>query len=210
MSMKKEVSYVSLVALLIPCLALVTGCARYKSRPVEQLVTDSSPVHDDEDSISYAYRVFNVDDCKKYLDRDVISKGYQPIHVTFTNNSNHTLNFSLKGFNMPCVPAYEVANTVHTSTTKRAVGYGVAGLFVWPLLIPAVVDGVGSHEANKKLDDDFSHKTLQDQLISPRSTINGLIFIVANNFTAPLEMTVTDVATQEKFVLAPKKARLRI
>ena len=69
--------------------------------------------------------------------------------------------------------AEEVAKACHTSTAGRATAYGVAALVLWPFAIPAIVDGVKSHEANKELDKDFNEKNIEQMVINPHTTHNG-------------------------------------
>ena len=185
----------------------LSGCAHYGARPLNRL-SGGVLSNKKEQFVSFKHRVFSKRDCKKYLDRNVISKGYQPVNIELTNNSNRCLDISTKRFSFPCVPAEEVASKVHTSTTNRAVGYGVAGLFVWPLLIPAVVDGVGSSNANKQLDEDFAQKELRDQIVGPYSRINALIFVPKEDFDKHFSFTVVDRQNGEKFVLSPGSPRL--
>lgn len=187
----------------------LSGCAGYKARSLNRLTPVASP-YLKERSVSFAYRVFTKHDCKKYLDRDVLKRGYQPIHITITNNTNRHLCISTKSFSLPCVSAEEVAQKVHTSTAGRAAGYGVAGLFLWPLLIPAVVDGVGSSQANEQLDLDFDQKAICDQTLSPFSTINGLIFVPVEYFSDNFTFTFTDPENKQQFVLGTHKSKIQL
>ena len=120
---------------------LVSGCAKYKPKQLDRLATTFSSTQ--EPRIEFAHKVLSNAETKKYLDRDVIAKGYQPIHFTVANKTGKHLNFSQGGLSMECVPAEEIAPQVHTSTVLRVLGYGIPGLIFWPLLIPAVVDGMG-------------------------------------------------------------------
>ena len=61
----------------------LSGCAVYKARPLPRL----NPADvDNNQSIGFAYHIFTEQDCKKFLDREVIKKGYQPVHITIINN----------------------------------------------------------------------------------------------------------------------------
>ena len=172
----------------------------YRPRPLNRLTIVPS-AYQQKEHISFAYRVFNLEDCLNYLDRDVIAKGYQPVNITFTNNSNKFLYISKTNFSFPCASSCDVAQKVHTSTVKRAVGYGVAGLFIWPFLIPAIVDGIGSSEANQKLDVDFRHKSLHNQMVSPYSTVSGLIFVPIENFNSEFSLTLIETESHSRFTL---------
>lgn len=199
----------NIVLYLLSCAILVglSGCARYKAKPLKTLARASRT---EASSISFDYELFSISDCKKYLDRNPIKNGYQPIQITFTNNTNCSFNISKKSLSVACIDAQEVAETVHTDTVARAVGYGVVGVFIWPFIIPAIVDGIGSAKANEQLDDDFMRKELRSQTVKPHTTINGLIFIscyddIDENFT----LTVTDQKSNS-FVLSPDKPKLKI
>ena len=194
-------SRISIFSLCV-CTILLSGCAHYSSRPLNRLVT-SVPLSSKEKSVSFAYHVFSSGDCKRHLDRNVLSKGYQPVHITLANNTNRCISFSLSNFNFPCVSADEVAKKVHTSTAARATAYGVASLFIWPFAIPAVVDGIGSHNANKKLNADFDRKALRDEVIQPFSSINGLIFVAQEHFHPDFTIRLRDARTNEEFLLSP-------
>lgn len=186
-----------------------SGCAHYKARPLGKLSSGVS-LEKNEQSMSFIYRVYGKDDCKRFLDRNVLEKGYQPVHITFINNSNRFLYISPSNFSFPCVASDVVAQEVHTSTTKRAVGYGVAGLFLWPLLIPAIVDGVGSSEANKQLDADFAQKSLRSHVVGPFNMVNGLIFVPLEYFDEDFTVTIFDRDTHEQFVLSSANTILKI
>ncbi|HBL98741.1 TPA: hypothetical protein DDZ86_03805 [Candidatus Dependentiae bacterium] len=165
---------------------------------------------DNTEYVSFAHRVFSRHDCKKYLDRNVIARGYQPVHITVSNHSNRYLYFSTSHFSFPCADVECVAHSVHTSTAGRAVGYGVAGLFIWPFLIPAIVDGVGSAEANQALDADFERKSVEDQEMRPFSVLNGLFFVPVEYFTPKFSLFLVDVKTREKFKLDTCRPALKI
>jgi len=52
----------------------------------------------------------------------------------------------------------------------------IGGIFIWPFIIPAIIEAVESPRANKKLEADFSRKALTSQIIAPFSSANGIIF----------------------------------
>lgn len=186
-------------------LVSLTGCARYCAHPLNRLPNDVS-TFEQKQAISFSYKIFSSSDCKRFLDRNVINKGYRPIHITITNSSDRFLYISRSQFSFPCAPYRNVAEKVHSSTAKRAVGYGIVGLFIWPFLVPALVDGLGSAEANKKLDFDFKHKSLKNQIITPFSTINGLIFVPVESFNPEFGFVLIDNETHERFAVTTSNA----
>ncbi len=191
---------------LLLCAAVISvsffGCARYKPQPLDCIT--ASQVYEQPSSVSFVYKIFDKRDCKKYLDRDILLKGYQPVQITIINNTKYHLFFRSQAISLPHVSASCIARKTHTCTAGRATGFSLLGLVVWPFLIPAIVDGVGSSQANNKLDIDFGKKELVDQTISPYNTINGLIFVPIKEFKLPFTITLINAKSQKKIVLIPK------
>lgn len=179
-----------------------TGCASYKASSLSSLYHDEFQAPTESSSqVVVKSKVFSREDCKRYLDRDVISEGYQPVQVSILNNTDRRYYFSTDKISVPVAKPQEVAETVHTSTVVRAVGYGVGALFVWPLLIPAIVDGIGSAEANTALDSDFAMKSAKDQTIQPYSRLNTLLFIPVDGYKDSFSITLVDEKNNEPTTL---------
>lgn len=153
-------------------------------------------------NILIAAKAFNAADCKKYLDRDVLSKGYQPVQIIIKNTSNKNLIFSPDQVSLPCARAEDVVERVHTSTVGRATGYGAAAVMTCGLFaIPAIVDGVKSSNANAALDSDYFAKTAKRQLLPPNSKLNGLLFIPSSSYTSSFKVTLTEEGTNNAYKL---------
>ena len=182
-------------------LLLLSGCASYKAAPITPILTTISKNNQD---VTIIAKKFSKQDCQKFLDRDVMAKGYQPVQLFIQNNTDKNYVFSLDRLGLVHTNASDVAKRVHTSTVGRAVGYGVGGLFLWPLFIPAVVDGIKSSEANESLDRDFLDKAASDQIISAHSSFNKLIFVPTNECPSTFSLTLIDATTSqaEPFVIS--------
>ncbi len=100
--------------------------------------------------------------------------------------------FSLNRISLSAARPEEVAEKVHTSTVGRAAGYGVGALFLWPLAIPAIVDGIKSSDANDALDNDFSAKVAHDQVIFRHSHFNKIIFVPVNEYQPAFKVTLIE------------------
>ncbi|MFH1857005.1 MAG: hypothetical protein ABH836_07295 [Candidatus Omnitrophota bacterium] len=197
--MRSKFSKKIVFALLCGFLMLqVSGCATYQALSLPMLSREFAPYSAEQNGVTLSCKAFTKSDCKAYLGRDVIKKGYQPVHIAVDNETKSYLLFSLQGVGLPCVPPEEVAAKVHTSTLGRAATYGVAGLFVWPFLIPAIVDGVGSAQANQVLDTDFAAKGTKEQVIQPYSSMNGIIFVPVAEYKEKFTVTIFDKETKEK------------
>ena len=166
---------ISIATSILTLSLLLSSCASYKASPLCSLASEQFFITNDP--LLVVSKTFSSQDCDRYLDRDVISEGYQPVQLYFQNDTDKSYLFSLTRIGLPIARPEEVAEKVHTSTVGRAVGYGAGSLFFWPLAIPAIVDGIGSSKANKALDSDFFAKAAKDQIIFPHSRHNTIIFV---------------------------------
>jgi len=183
--MKYPILFVSLICL--------TGCANYNATSLNTLSSDAVfSSSSEKKEIQVVAKAFNKADCKRYLDRDVLARGYQPIQLYIENNSDKNYVFALNRISLSCASSEEVAKKVHTSTVGRATGYGVGALFFWPLVIPAIIDGVKSSQANESLDNDFSSKVARDQLIFPHSYFNKLLFVPVSEYQNKFYITLIE------------------
>jgi len=186
--------------------ALALGsCASYSASPLCYPSTDLIQTSSQDGGISIVSKAFSMDDCYTYLDRDVVSEGYQPVQIYIQNNSSKNYLFSLSRLGLAVANPKEVAQRVHTSTAGRAAAYGVGALFLWPLVIPAIVDGIKSSDANTALDYDFASKSAKDQLIFSHSRFNAILFVPVDTYQNCFTLTLLDEATKE-----PKTFQVKI
>lgn len=180
-------------------LSLFSGCARYRSKPLHKLGYDQFTRSSNKD-VTFSFHAFSIDESKKFLGKDVIKAGYQPVHITLVNTSSHYLSFSPDRISLPTVSAEKVAKTVYDSTAGRAVGWGIAGLIVPIFLIPAIVDSSWSYEANQQLELDYMVKGAQEKLIGPNMVLNGVIFVPVEDYKDLFTITLIDEESSEKIV----------
>lgn len=188
-------------------LILLTGCAHYSASTLSPLSQDIAMHSNQEQNVLVSWKFFDKDDCKTYLGRNVLSEGFVPVQITIRNNSNDPMYLSTDNFNIPLAPAHQVAQKVHTSTAGRVVAWGIGGLIVWPLLIPAVYDGIKSSEANQALDEDYLSKTFKEHTIQPHATFDRVIFFPKEKASQNIEMFLLNEKTKEKIRFSTSKAK---
>lgn len=185
---------------LLASLILLTGCASYSASTLATLPAESAVESQKSPNVLVSWKAFDVSDCKRYLGRNVISEGYMPLQLTIRNNSTDPVYFNPQNFNIPLASVNEVASKAHTSTAGRVVGWGVGALFIFPLVIPAIYDGIKSSEANDALDADYEAKALREHVIQPMSTFNGVVFVPQKYSYQNIEMFLVNQKTHEKIV----------
>ena len=185
-------------AMAVSFLIVTSGCATYKAGTLPVLQPEFAAYSDSKDGVTINVNALTTADSQRIFDRDILAKGYQPIQITIDNDSDKYILFSAQGIGLPVATPQEVADKVHTSTVGRAAAYGVAGLIVWPFLIPAVVDGVGSSQANEKLDRDFAEKAVGQVVIQPYAKHNGVVFVQKEEYQDSFVVTPVERATKRK------------
>jgi hypothetical protein len=175
-------------------LALVAvGCASYQATPLTTLSTESVQPRE---GITISAKSFDTAACQTYLDRNVIRKGFQPVQIFIQNSSDQSYMFTLGNITLAHATPERVADTVHTSTVGRVLGYGLPGILLpipfLPLVIPSVVDGIKSMEANQALDNDFASKAAKDQIIPAHSSFNKIVFVPVSEYQQKFEVTLIE------------------
>jgi hypothetical protein len=195
--MKRNICYF----IFLPFFVFVSfyGCASYKPTPLPNLQPDFAPYSESIEDVTLACKALSEEECKKYFDRDIIDKGFQPVQMTIVNDTDDAILFHPDGVSLPVCPPEEVAKKCHTSTAGRATAYGVGALFLWPLAVPAIVDGVKSHEANKELDRDFGEKNIEQMVINPHTTHNGVIFVSNDDYQESFTVKLVNKETRQKY-----------
>jgi hypothetical protein len=179
-------------------LILLTGCASYNASTLSLLSTETAIHSNENPNVLVSWRAFDQNDCATYLDRNVLAEGYVPLQLTIRNNSNDPMFLSPDNFSTPISSPNEVANKVHTSTGGRIAAWGVGGLIFFPLLVPAVVDGFKSANANDALDADYREKTLKEHTIQPHSSFNGVVFIPSQYADQKIQLFLVNQRTHQK------------
>ena len=196
--MKKNLPLISIVLSVLLC----SSCASYRASTLSLLPAETLLQSQTLDvGLSVVAKAFNKKDCKRYLDRDVLAEGYQPIQLYIKNNSNKPYLFTINRINLPLADAEDVAEKVYTSTAGRVAGYGAGALLIWPLIIPAIIDGVKSYQANKSLNKDFLSKAAEDKTIEAYSQMNSIVFVPIKNYAKTFSITLIDCETKKPLIL---------
>ncbi len=183
------------MSLILVGMFLLQGCASYRAGVLPTRDVFLYDNKQEQDGLNVAVDILDAKETKRVFQFKLQSKNVQPVYLVIDNRSDKTYEFSKANINKQCYSAEEVADKFQFSTAGRATTYGVAGLFIWPLLIPAVVDGVGSANANQKIQDDYAYKAIQDKSrIAPNGMLTGIVFVPNMKPGEDFTIRLTDVA----------------
>lgn len=195
----------SIAFLLIGCLVL-SGCATYSAGRLPSSDVATLKNMQDQDGLRVGVKFFDARESKQVFGVGKVSELYQPVYIAIDNRTKNSYEFAKRtSINKQSVPSEEVAKNCGFNTAARATTYGVAGLFIWPLLIPAVVDGVGSAQANQKMESDYAYKEIKDDRIQPNGLLNGVIFVDKMKEGEEFVIRLQNVANNEIKLFSFKK-----
>lgn len=174
------------------CTALLTlpHCAKYKPIPLGKPFN-----HKEKNQVEIAAREFTAAEFKRYFDTSVDCSKVVPLQLFVHNKSDKTLILNAQSLNINLLKVADVKRKLHRNTIGRTVIYGAAGVVLWPLLIPAVVDGVKSHKANKEIDADMEHYAFGSDTrveIRPGMAVNKIMFAERQSFKHDLQVYLTN------------------
>ena len=197
----------------------LTSCASYKARPLDTLSFNlEAPL----DNVYTSCKAFSKEDSNRYLGKNVLSHGYQPVQISIRNDSNDPFYLPVNGISLPIVDPEIIAKELEYSTAARTVamtGAGFVGanliaipsmLLLGPLgvLVPLatlvaapVVTGVKSSQANQQMEQDYNKKGAKDVYISPHTTINMLLFVTEDQYHPNFTITLRNTRTNDTLVV---------
>jgi hypothetical protein len=198
----------SRIALFAVCMTtlLIAGCAKYSPRPLDLPHTKAQ----EKNGLSVQALLLKKADTYEFFGGCCPEeKGYNTIQLTITNATNNSYSLDSSSINLELAPPHRVAEKVGFNTIGRILGWGIPGIFLWPFLIPACVDGVKSVNANEDLRYDFANRAIgrgTQCTIRPHSTLNKVLFIEQNDLQPRLEFELVNQAThvEEIFSLTLK------
>jgi hypothetical protein len=193
-----------IIYLIVVCFIL-SSCASYSGGRLPSIDVESFANNLDQDGLKVGVQFYDAQESKKLFGIGCVADNYQTVYIVIDNRSNNSYDFKKRTINKTSAPAEEVADKCKFNTAGRAAGYGVAGLIIWPLLIPAVVDGTGSAKANDRMEDDFMYKEIKDGRVAPNGVLNGIVFFDKMKDGEELVIRLSNLDTEEIKLFSFKK-----
>lgn len=226
--MKKQYNVLS-STLAVSSLLLLAGCAGYKTQPLPCITSKQAS----KNAMNVACKVYTKEDCKKYLGVNALCKSYQPLQLTFTNNTSNTYRYTHRSLSLEKDSLDCVLEKLHKSKRARIIAWSVVGgiglIACWPALwvaacttgaahavamatlcgtalipLPAMVSIKASEHDNQKLDDILYVKAFQDTFeLRPNTSVSGVVFASKKVFTENFTVTLWNTETDEVTTLKP-------
>jgi hypothetical protein len=172
----------------------LSGCARYNPKPLTK--PDGTMDQIEERNIKIIKKELAERDNRKFFDRKLIARGYQPIQLYIQNNSNHILTLDSDNISLPLETEKDVTDKMHRDYLAKITKNFIIG---GPIL--ATAEWIQSYNCNSKIDEDLKNKGFFEASsikIKPHQAFNRVLFVKLNNYNSDFDITLVDMRSNEK------------
>lgn len=141
-----------------------------------------------------------------FLDIDFPRRGYEPIEVLIQNNTKNSYYLSSSSLNIESVSAKKISKKLNKSFIPRAIGYRIAELFFWPIIIPDTVDTIITLKNSDNINTEFFAKSIKEEaeVIPPYSSVKRIVFVEEGKTPKDISVSLTDTKTNRETICLPK------
>ena len=154
----------------------------------------------EDDHVKLSIKALTVEESEKYLKKDLLDLGYQPVEVTIENGSSDPYLFSPDSVALPLVEGGKIAKKILKASIPRSIGFKIASLFFWPISIPGAVDSILTNKSYRKLKKELRSKSVRQEIIAPYSSMHRVFFILKENSLNSFTVTLENQETLESRV----------
>lgn len=181
-------------------LCVLPNCAKYRPASLP-LPTGQTQNIEGVEVITRKLTKYEFGTC---FDTSEAADKFDAVQIYVKNNRTRPIVLSANNITLPLEGSKVVAETIHRNTVGRAAGYTFGGLFFWPLLIPAAVDGAKSSKANYKINQDINAKGLTQNtsvVIDPNRYTNRALFVRKEQMKSNFTITLVEEDTEKRIVV---------
>jgi hypothetical protein len=184
----------SLYGLGLGVLMLAAGCAKYKPKPLPNMLnsTDGTEI--------YAYAMTSKE-CKHAFSRNAKKHGLQAVHLSIANNTANDYVLDGNNLGLAIEQRSVVASTLQINTGHRVLSWAIPGfLLAGSLLLPAVYEYFACSSANKSLKNDFNARVIGSESqcnIPAGATISKVFFTAIDRLPASMSLKLRNTETNK-------------
>ncbi len=154
----------------------------------------------EEDHVKLSIKALGSEESEKYLKKDLLDMGYQPVEVTIENGSSDPYLFSPDSVALPLEEGGKIAKKILYAALPRAIGFKIASLFFWPISIPSAIDSILTNKNYRKLKKQLQSKAVRQEVIAPYSSVHRVFFVRSENCQNSFDVTLENQETLESKV----------
>lgn len=167
------------IIFIFSSILFISSCETYRPEPLAYKGSIVEPFR--ERGVHISAKLYDAEESKAYLDRDLLRVGFRPIQITIQNNTPHVYALSTKSTPEGFTEGRQIAKYVTLSAVPRAIALKVASIFFWPFMIPSAFDTILTFKAHQKMKKDYHAKSVKEteEWILPYSTVHRVLFLAS-------------------------------
>jgi hypothetical protein len=172
------------ILVIIPFLALSSGCASYRFGRLPSPYIADHPNPMTQKDVSVAVKFLSASEALNTFDCEMNRRNISPIFIAIENKSNVQYGFRRADVDPNYISGEESAKKCSRSTMSRVGGFGLLGVFIiaWIIFLPlSIAEMVNSPRINAQMRTDYTSNEIADTTIGPGRSISGVIY------TSPLK-----------------------
>jgi|GEM_PF-545152 len=183
-----------ILASLIAVFGLFTPWSNYKSSQWPTIPTlNAELTFLRSDTLHIVAKAYTPEESKKYLRKDLVSKGYQPVQITIQNNSANEFSLSSGSVDLPTAEPSKIASKMMHSAIPRSLALRAASLVFWPFIFPSTIDSIVTLKNYKLLKHDLQSKLVKKEVVAPYSIYNRVVFVPVSEFKGSFDVTLIEL-----------------
>jgi hypothetical protein len=181
------------IALVFSVFCLFSGCATYSPGAVPFGGLDHHLIKKEDSGVSVSVRFLDNKEIRSIFKRNLREKFVLPVYVEIVNNSINTYQFEKKLIDKSVFTANQAADQGQFSVFWRVLPFSpfMVSIFLWPLVIPALVGGFGAVKANRLMRADYVEKEINDRGFAAGERGAGFLYFdqrtLGNSFVVQLK-----------------------
>ena len=195
--MKKNINFLLGTLFVLLLLAILPNCARYNPKELIRPKNSNSKIN--KDGLVASKKVLTENECKKYFNRKLLARGFQPVQLFIKNKTNKTYTLKAEDINAELIPVKRVSRKMHRNVGWKATKYFIIGGPIW-----AALEGYSSHEVNGKINSDLEERAIEENSkfkIKPNRILNKVFFVRKSKSIEDFNIKLIDSETKEKITL---------
>lgn len=154
-----------------------------------------------DDTIHVMAKAYTSEESKKYLKKDLLKYGIQPVQITIQNNSREEFSLSNGSVDLPTAEPSSIAKKVMISALPRGIILRVASIFFWPVMIPSTIDSVITIKSYKIIKNDLTAKSVKKEVIAPYSIYNRIVFVPMKEYKESFDINLIEIPSLKTKVI---------
>ena len=205
---RKDLALLS-IALLLHALSL-PGCVSYKPQPIAEAPFMDRTVSEERAGLRVTTAALGQKESADLFGVPLANNGIQPVWLEIVNRQDRHYVFFQYTVAPDYFPASEAAYKSRYSPVKHVLGYGLASLILFPLLLAAPFQYFSARSANDKMETLFRERAIGNQLIEPGGQISGFMFTHLDEGTKKIDVQLSGAEVVEEFHLLVQVPGVRL